>query len=96
MDKRCLIVTYYFPPLGGGGVQRITKLIKYAGRTGWNFTVITADEGSSTLPDDESLLNDLPLNLSIIRVPNPTKTNLVITSKNKLFTKSTFWKRWLR
>ena len=27
--KKVLIITYYFPPLGGAGIQRILKFIKH-------------------------------------------------------------------
>ncbi|RLD16984.1 hypothetical protein DRI50_00555 [candidate division KSB1 bacterium] len=69
MDRRALIVTYYFPPLGGGGVQRMAKLVKYASRKGWEFTVITADEPTGFINEDPSLADEVPASTKIIRVP---------------------------
>ncbi|MBK8668833.1 MAG: hypothetical protein IPN89_04915 [Saprospiraceae bacterium] len=28
-DEKVLIITYYWPPAGGGGVQRWVKFVKY-------------------------------------------------------------------
>ncbi len=69
MDRRCLIVTYYFPPTGGGGVQRITKLIKYARQADWRITVITAEETDSALPYDESLSREVDAGVEVLRLP---------------------------
>ncbi len=39
--KKVLILTYYFPPLGLGGTQRIAKFVKYLPSFGWQPTVVT-------------------------------------------------------
>ncbi|MCC7430163.1 glycosyltransferase family 4 protein [bacterium] len=39
--KKILIFAYYFPPMGMGGVQRITKFCKFLPAFGWQPTVIT-------------------------------------------------------
>lgn len=69
MAKRGLVVTYYFPPAGGGGVQRWTKFIKYLSDQDWKFTVITAAVESESI-SDQSLLNDIPPETQIIRTEN--------------------------
>ena len=38
-----LFMTYLFPPLGGGGVQRTAKFAKYLPQNGWKPVVITAE-----------------------------------------------------
>ena len=40
--KKVLIFSYYWPPSGGGGVQRITKFCKFLVHHGWEAHVITA------------------------------------------------------
>ena len=35
--KRVLIITYYWPPSGGSGVQRWLKMSKYLPENGWHF-----------------------------------------------------------
>lgn len=58
--KRILVISYYWPPAGGGGVQRITKFCKYLRPLGFACTVIT---GSTYHRRDESLsaeVRDIP------------------------------------
>lgn len=64
-----LVIAYQFPPCGGGGVQRITKFVKYLSRLDCAITVITARENDYTQIDG-SLLGDIPERVRIIRVPD--------------------------
>jgi glycosyltransferase involved in cell wall biosynthesis len=89
--KRCLIVTYYFPPTGGGGVQRMTKLIKYLSRQGWRFSVITSGNSEANLPHDENLLGEIPDKVNIFKIRSENKN--VSQSFSRL--KSSFPVRWL-
>src|SRR5690348_7106507 len=41
---RVLIVSYYFPPAGGGGVQRVLKLCKHLPAFGWDVHVLAPDD----------------------------------------------------
>lgn len=43
--KNVLIVVYYFPPMGGSGVQRPLKFIKYLPQFGWNPIVLCPQPG---------------------------------------------------
>lgn len=96
MDKRCLIVSYYFAPLGGGGVQRILKLIKYLSRDDWNFSVVTAGDQLESVPSDYSLLQEIPGEVEIIRVLNNLPVIEKQVLKNLPFLKdASYWKRWL-
>lgn len=56
---RVLLVTYPFPPVGGAGVQRVTKFVKYLCRHGWRPTVLTVSNPSVPL-FDHSLDGDIP------------------------------------
>ncbi len=56
--KKALIVTYYWPPDGGGGVQRVSKFCKYLREYGWEPLVLTANSRSS-LQQDPSLAKDI-------------------------------------
>lgn len=42
--KRVLVIAYYFPPLGMGGVQRVLKFVKYLPDFGWEPTVLTVKD----------------------------------------------------
>jgi hypothetical protein len=39
--KTALMILYYFPPLGGSGVQRSAKFVKYLPEQGWNPVILT-------------------------------------------------------
>lgn len=43
LEKRVLIITYYWPPSGGSGVQRWLKFTKYLKEFGWSPIVLTVD-----------------------------------------------------
>jgi hypothetical protein len=64
--KKVLIISYYFPPMGMGGVQRIAKFTKYLPLFGWKPIVLTVKE-VNYLAKDRSLLKELPKNTEIIR-----------------------------
>ena len=46
--KRVLIVTYYWPPSGGSGVQRWVKFAKYLPAAGWQPVVYTPENPELT------------------------------------------------
>ncbi|MDZ7370381.1 MAG: glycosyltransferase [candidate division KSB1 bacterium] len=56
--KRLLILSYYFPPLGLGGTQRIAKFVKYLPQFGWQPTVVTV-KPILYWAEDESLSADV-------------------------------------
>ena len=57
--KRVLLVAYLFPPVGGAGVQRAVKFVKYLPEFGWLPSVLTVANPSVPL-FDESLTADVP------------------------------------
>ena len=65
---RLLVITYYWPPSGGAGVQRCLKFVKHLGSFGVEPTVITVDATQATYPvRDESLLAEVPASVRVIR-----------------------------
>ncbi len=56
--KRVLIIAYYFPPLGMGGVQRATKWVKYFPAFGWQPYVVTVKD-IDYYAHDATLLEDV-------------------------------------
>lgn len=42
--NRVLVIAYYFPPMGMGGVQRAVKFVKYLPEFGWEPTVLTVKD----------------------------------------------------
>src|SRR5438067_1368965 len=57
--RRVLFVAYAFPPVGGVGVQRVTKFVKYLPDYGWSPSVLTVSNPSVPLFDD-SMTADVP------------------------------------
>src|SRR5262245_18974810 len=64
--RRALFIAYTFPPVGGAGVQRTTKFVKYLPQFGWDASVLTVSNPSVPVRDD-SLCRDVPASTSIIR-----------------------------
>ena len=59
--KNVLIISYYWPPSGGGGVQRVLKFCKYLPDYGWNPIVLTVKDGEFPAFDNSLLkeVNDI-------------------------------------
>lgn len=68
MEKKVLIITYYWPPSGGSGVQRWLKFVKYLPGFGWEPYVFTPENPSFSIRD-ESLLADVPPSAEVLRLP---------------------------
>lgn len=64
-QRRLLLVTYYWPPSGGPGVQRWLKMVKYLVRLGWEVTVYTPSNPEFS-EKDPSLLKDVPDGVRIL------------------------------
>ena len=56
--KRVLIISYYFPPMGAGGVQRTLKFVRYLPDFGWEPIVLTVKDVLYHARD-ESLLEEV-------------------------------------
>jgi glycosyltransferase involved in cell wall biosynthesis len=65
---KVLIITYYWPPSGGAGVQRWLKFVKYLREYGWEPVVFTAEGGEVPVLDN-SLQKDVPENIEVLRGP---------------------------
>lgn len=63
-----LIITYYWPPSGGGGVQRWLKMAKYLPEYGWKPIVFTPENPDFELKDN-SLLGDVLPEAEILKIP---------------------------
>ena len=65
---KVLIISYYWPPSGGAGVQRWLKFAKYLPEFGWEPHVYTP-ENPEAPAKDESLLNDVSEGIVVIKQP---------------------------
>jgi hypothetical protein len=65
MPKKVLIITYYWPPSGGSGVQRWLKFVKYFRENGWEPIVFKPDKAE--YPElDLSLVEDVPKDIQVV------------------------------
>ena len=64
--KRVLIISYYWPPTGGSGVQRWVKFAKYLPSEGWQ-PVIYTPENPEQLAVDHSLETEIPAEAEVIK-----------------------------
>jgi len=80
--KKVLIITYYWPPAGGSGVQRWLKFTKYLPKYDWKPIVYTPEDPYFEVKD-EALLDDIPFEAEVWKTPiwEP------YTLKDKLFGK---------
>ena len=79
-----LLITYYWPPCGGAGVQRWLKMVKYLVPLGWRVTVYTPS--NPAFPDrDESLAESIPEGVELVKRPilEPLRLLEHLTSKRK-------------
>ena len=66
MKGKVLIIAYYWPPAGGGGVQRWVKFTKYLVRSGFQPIVYIPENPSYPLID-ESLLSEVPKEVRVVK-----------------------------
>ena len=66
--KKVLIITYYWPPSGGAGVQRWVKLTKYFEQYNLTPYVVTVDEKeASYMQIDNSLQQDISKGVHVFK-----------------------------
>ncbi|TVZ55720.1 glycosyltransferase involved in cell wall biosynthesis [Lutibacter sp. Hel_I_33_5] len=100
---KALIITYYWPPSGGSGVQRWLKFVKYLQDYNIEPIVYTVDNPSYAIVDS-SLEEEVPKNITIlkksIKEPNTIfsffKSNKAKTSAGFLDSKPTFFVKMLQ
>ncbi|MBU2940175.1 glycosyltransferase [Lacinutrix sp. C3R15] len=81
--KRTLIISYYWPPAGGPGVQRWLKFVKYLPE--FNVEPIVYIPSNPNYPlVDETLLSEVATDLTIIKQPisEPYKFASFLSKKN--------------
>lgn len=78
---KVLIITYYWPPAGGSGVQRWLKFVKYLQNFDIEPIVYTVDNANYP-KEDKTLLNEVPKNIKILKQPIWEPTDLLFWKKN--------------
>jgi len=72
---KVLIVTYYWPPAGGPGVQRVLSFARYLPEFGWEPVILTVENGDYP-SEDYSLISQIPDNLKVYKIPAREPFNL--------------------
>ena len=80
--KRVLVISYYWPPSGGSGVQRWVKFAKYLPAEDWQPVIYTPENPELTSVD-RNLENDIPPEAEVIktRITEPYSIYRNITGK---------------
>lgn len=83
--NKVLIVTYYWPPGSGAGVQRWLKFSKYLPQYGWEPVILTVDPEYATWPArDNSLENEVPSGLKVYKTKATDYFRLYSRDKSKI------------
>lgn len=61
------MITYFFPPLGGVGVQRALRYVRHLPSFGWNTVVLTVKHGLKGEPTDTKALDKIPADVPVVR-----------------------------
>ena len=68
MDKKVLLVSYFFPPSGSTGAFRPAKFVKFLRDFDWKPIVLTVKKSFDYgIPEDVSRLKDIPENTRVYR-----------------------------
>ena len=98
--SRILLISYYFPPIGGAGAQRPAKFVRHLIDRGHSLVVITGSgqTGRTWTPPDETLMLDVPTEVEILRVPGPEPEVRAgaVGRIRRLLRRDTLWARWWR
>lgn len=81
-NKKVLIITYYWPPSGGSGVQRWLKFTKYLRQFDIEPVIYTVKDPNYP-QQDQSLLKDIPDNIEVLRQPIFEPNNFLLKSSKK-------------
>lgn len=86
IKKKILIISYYWPPAGGPGVQRWLKFVKYLPEFGWEPTLFIPENPSYPIID-KSLLDEVSADLKIIKTKiwEPYQLAELLGKSNKKF-----------
>ena len=105
--KKVLIISYYWPPAGGSGVQRWLKFAKYLPQYGWT-PIIYTQENPYFEVKDTALIDDIPNEVEVWKTPiwepyalkdklfgNPSKSQSAGVISNKKYLKNKIL-NWIR
>src|ERR1700694_1599204 len=95
-----LFIAYYFPPIGGAGVQRSQKFVQYLPTEGFLPIVVTGPTSTDDrwTPGDRTLISTIPSETPIYRAegPIPKPSRFLGRLEGWLALTSKFSRWWIR
>jgi glycosyltransferase involved in cell wall biosynthesis len=93
--KRAALLAYYFPPLGGAGVQRAVQLARRLPDHGWDVVVVTGPGSADDrwTPHDATLAAGVDVEVVRVEGPEPPRTD---TRAERWARRESAWARWWR
>ncbi len=73
------MISYLFPPVGGGGVQRALKMTRYLPKFGWHPLVVCVEGIPPGFPRDRCLEDEIPGEAVVERIPEPALVRRVFS-----------------
>ncbi len=67
--KNVLIIAYFFPPMGGAGVQKSLKFVKYLHEFNYQPIVLTVNSKYTRWMKDYTAISDIPSDTVVYRTP---------------------------
>ncbi len=84
MSLRVLVITYYWPPSGGAGVQRALKFVRYFPEFGVEPIVLTVDPQKASYPvTDSTLTKDIPASTRVVTTNSFEPLNILSSLMGK-------------
>jgi glycosyltransferase involved in cell wall biosynthesis len=76
--QKVLVITYYWPPSGGAGVQRALKFVKYFREFGYEPVVLTVDPAKASYPViDKTLMSEVSPDIRVITTDSFEPLNIL-------------------
>jgi glycosyltransferase involved in cell wall biosynthesis len=93
--KHILLLAYHFPPLGGAGVQRNTKVVRHLTELGYRITVVTGPGSPDHRwsPLDDTMAAEVPDEVSVHRLP-PPEPSWTGSRVQRWLRLTRVWQRW--
>jgi glycosyltransferase involved in cell wall biosynthesis len=95
---RVLVIAYYFPPLGGAGVQRTVKLLKHLPSLGFEPVVLAPPKATELdwAPQEERMLAEVSDAVEVRRVgsPHPPASGGLRRRADRALDRPTAFARW--
>ena len=79
--RTILVVSYYYPPSGGPGVQRVLKFTRYLPAHGYHPVILTVPEDAAFPMRDPTLAAEIPPEARVVRSPIREYYHLFRSSK---------------